>query len=127
MKFLVVNLLFDIVFCTTHLPTFTVCDHAFPNKQPISQDVIKTATKPIMDDYLYVDKTRYIPMVRQENPKRLFFSRPRRFGKSVFLRILQAFFQNRKEIFPGTDIFNDMAISWAHIFNFLHSFALHDA
>jgi hypothetical protein len=65
-----------------------------------------------MDDYLYVDKTRYIPMVRQETPKRLFFARPRRFGKSVFLRILQAYFQNRKEIFRGTEIFKNTSILW---------------
>lgn len=37
----------------------------------------------------YVDKTMYIPKLEDE-PNNLFFIRPRRFGKSVFLRTRSA-------------------------------------
>ena len=37
----------------------------------------------------YVDKTMYLPML-EEQPSNLFFIRPRRFGKSIFLSMLRA-------------------------------------
>ncbi|HLP46501.1 MAG TPA: AAA family ATPase, partial [Candidatus Kapabacteria bacterium] len=43
------------------------------------------------DNYYYVDKTPYIPLI--ENTGRyLFFIRPRRFGKSLFLAVLQGYY-----------------------------------
>ena len=42
----------------------------------------------------YVDKTMYIPMLEEE-PNNLFFFRPRRFGKSVFLSMLHAYYDCR--------------------------------
>ena len=43
------------------------------------------------DNYYYVDKTRYIPII--ENFGRyLFFIRPRRFGKSLLLAVLQGYY-----------------------------------
>lgn len=42
----------------------------------------------------YVDKTMYIPKLEDE-PNNLFFIRPRRFGKSVFLSMLQAYYDCR--------------------------------
>lgn len=39
----------------------------------------------------YVDKTMYLPML-EEQPRSLFFIRPRRFGKSVFLSMLRAYY-----------------------------------
>ncbi|MCU0290266.1 MAG: AAA family ATPase [Acidobacteria bacterium] len=43
------------------------------------------------DNYYYVDKTKYIPLI--ENMGRyLFFLRPRRFGKSLFLAVLQGYY-----------------------------------
>lgn len=49
--------------------------------------------------YIYVDKTQYIPMLLQG--KYYFMSRPRRFGKSLFLSTLEAYFQGRKDLFEG--------------------------
>ncbi len=55
----------------------------------------------VMDmDCLYVDKTEYIcKMVKLS--KYIFLSRPRRFGKSLFVSTLQAYFEGRRELFKG--------------------------
>ena len=39
----------------------------------------------------YVDKTMYLPLLEQQ-PSNLFFIRPRRFGKSLFLSIMKAYY-----------------------------------
>ena len=49
--------------------------------------------------YAYVDKTGYIPALLQG--KYYFLSRPRRFGKSLFLSTLHAYFAGRRELFNG--------------------------
>lgn len=51
---------------------------------------------------LYVDKTAFILLLlRSPNQRSFFLSRPRRFGKSLFLNTLMAFFQGKKELFEG--------------------------
>ncbi len=57
----------------------------------------------IEEDYLYVDKTRLVYDLVQRN-KYVFLSRPRRFGKSLLISTLQAYFQGRKELFKGLAI-----------------------
>ena len=49
--------------------------------------------------YLYVDKTPYIEQLLRG--KVYFLSRPRRFGKSLFLSTLAAYFRGQKELFKG--------------------------
>ena len=39
----------------------------------------------------YVDKTMYLPLLEKQ-PRSLFFIRPRRFGKSIFLSMLRAYY-----------------------------------
>ena len=52
------------------------------------------------DGYLYVDKTELI--FRLINSGRYYFlSRPRRFGKSLLVSTLEAYFQGKKEVFSG--------------------------
>ncbi|MGP1461566.1 MAG: ATP-binding protein [Bacteroides sp.] len=52
------------------------------------------------DEDLYVDKTQYIEKLFSLG--RIFFlSRPHRFGKSLFLSTLRAYFEGRKELFEG--------------------------
>ena len=51
------------------------------------------------NDYLYIDKTKYIEQLLQG--KVYFLSRPRRFGKSLFLSTLAAYFRGQKELFKG--------------------------
>ena len=50
--------------------------------------------------FLYVDKTEYL--FRLINSSKVYFlSRPRRFGKSLFLSTLAAYFRGQKELFKG--------------------------
>ena len=49
---------------------------------------------------LYVDKTHYIEQLSQFG-RFIFLSRPRRFGKSLFLSTLKAYFEGQKELFKG--------------------------
>ena len=69
-------------------------------KLPIGiQDFEKLRT----NNYLYVDKTQYIyQLVKYEKP--YFLARPRRFGKSLFLSTLKAYFEGKKELFEGLKI-----------------------
>ncbi|MBR3306131.1 MAG: AAA family ATPase [Lachnospiraceae bacterium] len=54
-------------------------------------------------DFIYVDKTAYIyQLVRDSVP--YFLSRPRRFGKSLLLSTMKAYWEGRKELFSGLDI-----------------------
>lgn len=55
------------------------------------------------DGYLYVDKTEYIYHLVHEG-KPYFLSRPRRFGKSLLLSTLKAYWEGRKELFSGLAI-----------------------
>ncbi|MGP1362672.1 MAG: AAA family ATPase [Bacteroides sp.] len=55
--------------------------------------------------FLYVDKTQYIS--RLVRGKYYFLSRPRRFGKSLFLSTLQAYFEGDKELFEGLALEQD--------------------
>ena len=52
------------------------------------------------DRYLYVDKTKYITQLVTSS-RVYFLSRPRRFGKSLFLSTLAAYFLGQKELFKG--------------------------
>ena len=55
------------------------------------------------DGYLYVDKTAYLHRLVQEG-KAYFLSRPRRFGKSLLISTLRAYWEGRKERFEGLQI-----------------------
>ena len=53
--------------------------------------------------YVYIDKTEYVyRLVHSGKP--YFLSRPRRFGKSLFLSTLRAYFEGKKELFRGLKI-----------------------
>jgi hypothetical protein len=53
--------------------------------------------------YLYVDKTDYIYRLTRSG-KPYFLGRPRRFGKSLLLSTLKAYFLGKKELFEGLAI-----------------------
>ena len=55
------------------------------------------------DGFVYVDKTSYIYELAHSN-KQYFLSRPRRFGKSLFLSTLRAYWEGKKELFEGLAI-----------------------
>ena len=52
--------------------------------------------------YVYIDKTEYIFKLL-DNGKYKFLSRPRRFGKSLFISILEAFFKGEKAFIDEYD------------------------
>ena len=52
-------------------------------------------------NYVYVDKTKYIVEFLKQGSKYVFLSRPRRFGKSLFVSTLQAYYEGKKELFEG--------------------------
>ena len=52
------------------------------------------------NNFLYVDKTKHIYSLANSN-RYYFLSRPRRFGKSLFLSTLEAYFLGQKELFKG--------------------------
>jgi hypothetical protein len=61
------------------------------------------------ENFFYVDKTMYIEKLERLNSKYLFFIRPRRFGKSLFLSILEHYYDlNKKDDFNS--LFGDLYI-----------------
>ena len=76
-------------------------------KYPIGiQDFEKLRT----NRYSYVDKSRFVYKLATEG-EYYFLSRPRRFGKSLFLSTLEAYFQGKKELFEGLAIY-DLETEW---------------
>ncbi len=76
-------------------------------KYPIG---IQTFPKIIEEGYLYVDKSRFVKELLDAGSY-IFLSRPRRFGKSLLLSMLHAYFEGRKELFKGLEIY-DMDVDW---------------
>ena len=64
---------------------------------------IQTFRKIREDGYYYVDKTPYIRRLA-DGGTHYFLSRPRRFGKSLFLDTLKELFEGTEELFEGLDI-----------------------
>lgn len=58
-----------------------------------------------IDNYLYLDKTALIYQLVKTGSY-YFLSRPRRFGKSLLISTLEAYFQGKKELFQGLAIEN---------------------
>ena len=52
------------------------------------------------ENYLYVDKTAMVYQLANVG-KPYFLSRPRRFGKSLLVSTLEAYFLGKKELFTG--------------------------
>ena len=57
------------------------------------------------NDYVYIDKTRHIHQLISTG-KYYFLSRPRRFGKSLLVSTLEAYFKGKTELFKGLAIEN---------------------
>ena len=62
------------------------------------------------DGFAYVDKTKLVYDLAQ-NGKYIFLSRPRRFGKSLLISTLKAYFQGKKELFEGLAI-SELEQTW---------------
>ena len=71
---------------------------------------MQTFSKIIEEGYTYVDKTAYIkPLLSQG--QFIFLSRPRRFGKSLLLSTLKAYFEGRRDLFKGLAA-DSMDLDW---------------
>jgi hypothetical protein len=66
-------------------------------KYPVGHQDFK---KIITNDFVYVDKTRYVHQLLEKGGY-YFLSRPRRFGKSLFVSVLYYLFKGEKALFEG--------------------------
>ena len=57
------------------------------------------------DEYVYIDKTEFVKKLIDEGAPHYFLSRPRRFGKSLFLNTLAEVFRGNKDLFKGCQIY----------------------
>ncbi len=94
------------------------------HKLPIG---IQTFKNIIEDNYLYIDKTEEAFNLINSY-KYIFLSRPRRFGKSLFLDTIKNIFEGKKELFKGLYIYDKwdwsvnypvIKISWGGYFKSL--------
>ena len=69
-------------------------------KYPIGQQNFESLRN---DGFFYVDKTEMVYELAT-NGKYFFLSRPRRFGKSLLVSTLEAYFQGKRELFKGLAI-----------------------
>lgn len=65
------------------------------------------------DDFVYVDKTRFIHKMVRPGQGFYFLSRPRRFGKSLTVSTLSALFQGKKALFDGLWISKNGEWDWS--------------
>lgn len=71
-----------------------------PHKYPVGRADFESI---ISEGFIYVDKTeRMYQMIGSR--KFVFMSRPRRFGKSLLVNTLQAYFEGKRELFEGLKI-----------------------
>ena len=65
---------------------------------------IQTFEKIIEDNGVYIDKTEYVYKMSSSMTQNFFLSRPRRFGKSLLVSTMKAYFEGRRELFKGLAI-----------------------
>ena len=61
------------------------------------------------DNCLYVDKTRYIELIESYDEPYIFFLRPRRFGKTLFISLLN-YYYDKKSVDEFEMLFQDLYI-----------------
>ena len=64
---------------------------------------IQTYDEIVNNNWLYIDKTEYVYKMKNLS-KYIFLSRPRRFGKSLLVSTLAAYFEGKRHLFKGTYI-----------------------
>ncbi|KZX12505.1 putative AAA-ATPase [Methanobrevibacter curvatus] len=78
---------------------------------------IGTFSNLIENDYIYVDKTKFIHEIYKPG-KKFFLSRPRRFGKSLFVSTLKELFRGNKKLFKGLYIYDKW--DWEETYPVIH-------
>ncbi len=85
------------------------CSNGSEVNQPIKklpigiQSITKILSK---EEYVYIDKTGFAKELIEGAAPHYFLSRPKSFGKSVFLDTLKEIFKGNKELFRGCQIYN---------------------
>lgn len=74
-------------------------------KLPIGKQTFRDIHGP-GKDYVYIDKTKHAWEMIEAGSDYYFLSRPRRFGKSLFLDTLSEIFKGNKELFKGLYIYD---------------------
>jgi hypothetical protein len=72
----------------------------------------------ISEDKIYVDKTDMIEKIVDISRKYYFLSRPRRFGKSLFISTLKNLFEGKEELFKDTYIYENW--DWNEKYTVIH-------
>ena len=62
------------------------------------------------DGAVYVDKTALVYALAHED-RAIFLSRPRRFGKSLLVSVLEAYFEGRRDLFDGLAV-SELETDW---------------
>ena len=81
-------------------------------KIPIGVDNFK---KVIIDDYFYIDKTKFIEDIFNDGAEVKLFTRPRRFGKTLNMSMLKTFF-DIKEAEENKKLFDNLYIKNSPVF-----------
>jgi hypothetical protein len=79
------------------------------NTETKSQDILTNTHNFIEfreNNCLYVDKTQYIYHLLNSKMTHCFFSRPRRFGKSLLVSVMKEMFLGNKELFQGLYVYD---------------------
>ena len=79
---------------------------------------IQSFEKVRQDNFYYVDKTPFVRKLVDEGGGYYFLSRPRRFGKSLFLDTLKQAFLGKKELFEG--LFLEKNWNWSQSYPVIH-------
>ena len=72
-----------------------------PHRYPVGVQVFE---KIRTEGYLYADKTAYLWDLINSGGDYRFLSRPRRFGKTLLVSTMEAYFRGRKDLFSGLAI-----------------------
>ena len=86
----------------------TMMEETNERRLPVGIQSFNTIRK---EGYLYVDKSDLVWTLVNMGKKYNYLSRPRRFGKSVLVDTLQAYFDGKKELFEGLKII-DLEKNW---------------
>ena len=79
---------------------------------------ITSLEKIIKNNYIYIDKTRFVESLANRGGGYYFLSRPRRFGKTLFLDTLKQAFLGNKDIFKGLYLENNW--DWDKTYPVIH-------
>lgn len=88
---------FRIFSCLFHLFVVSLRKNKESMKYPLGVQSFESIRR---DGYFYIDKTSLVYQIANDG-KYYFLSRPRRFGKSLLISTLEAYFLGKKELFEG--------------------------